>query len=96
MVGINPNIKYAACPICKNLPENLRNGINQYYGKVPIERWEELIKIRNKALCTYTLEKRIEIYENVNGSITIDFHARCLNCGARWDFKQTISEGSDL
>lgn len=96
MVGTNPNIKYTICPICKNLPEHLRGGIEQFYGKVPIEKWKELEEIQNRALSVHPLEEIIRTYENMDGSITIDFHAKCLNCDARWDFKKSIPEGSDF
>lgn len=95
MVGIKPNVKYRECPICKNLPEKLRGGIEQYYGKVPIEKWKELVEIQNKASAVRSLEEIIRTYENIDGSITIDFHARCLNCGARWDFERKVLEGSE-
>ncbi len=74
------------CPICHNLPEEHRNGIDHLYGKIPQEDYDKLKKEIEKLRVIETVREDYELYLNEDGTAHIDFYAKCQTCGASWEF----------
>jgi hypothetical protein len=81
------------CPICNNLPEKYRNGIDHLYGKLTKDEFE-LAHIDFKALQNeYTLKvyHEVAISDTIENSLELSVFAICENCKSEWNFKTNIS-----
>jgi len=81
---------WLSCPVCQGLPEKLKKGYKQYYGKVPEDEYNKLKLEHEKAV--HKLPVRVDYEYNLNADLTIslNFHARCDLCNAEWDHKGTV------
>ena len=79
---------WTVCPICHNLPEEWRNGIDYLYGKIPRKKFQEIEK-EYEALQIETVREDWNIGLDDDGAVSIHYSAECHNCGAKWHYKKT-------
>lgn len=81
--------RWSSCPICHNLPEKYRNGIEHMYGVVPLNEFlklkEECENLKNES----TVREDYELYIDNDGTLSISYFGKCDNCGAEWTFTKT-------
>ncbi len=75
---------YVLCPVCKGLPENLRNGVKQFYGKVDEKEYERLKKEYKLKSESNPVGVDYEYGINADGTISLGFFAECGVCHATW------------
>lgn len=72
------------CPVCHGLPEKLRNGYKQYYGKVSEEEYEKLKKEYESKSGEHPVRVDYEYTIGLDGEICLFFSAHCEKCNATW------------
>lgn len=72
------------CPICNNLPEEWRNGIDHLYGKVPLKEFKEIETKYNKLKSEKTVREDYEVGLDNDGTAWVSFYLKCQTCGAEW------------
>ncbi len=81
---------YDKCPICNGIRQSLKERLNNAYGKVPENEYNE-IKEQVKASTDKT---SVSVYYEITllevGQIKISLSAKCKICGAEWEKDVTI------
>lgn len=75
---------WITCPVCHGLPDHLKEGYRQYYGKVSEEEYEDLkAEFRLKSESNPV---RVDYDYSINADLTITFNffAECEKCHAKW------------
>ena len=77
---------WAMCPICRNLPEEWRDGIDHLYGKISLEEFHQTEE-KYKALQTETVREDYDIGLLDDGLVHVGYLGVCQNCGAEWEYQ---------
>ena len=83
------------CPLCNNLPEEWRNGIDHLYGTVSREQFKEIELKYNELKAVATVREDYECVLNYDGTANFSFFAKCQNCGATWTMESRVSAEVD-
>jgi len=74
------------CPVCHNLPEEYRGGIDHLYGKISREEFSKLEKEIAELENIATVREDYELGLNDDGTAYIFFAAKCETCGTEWNY----------
>jgi hypothetical protein len=81
---------WLSCPICKGLPENLRDGVEQFYGKVDSKEYEVLKKEYTVKSKSNPVRVDYEYALHADGTISLGLWAQCNNCNAEWKHQGVV------
>ena len=79
---------YRKCPVCKNRPDEYKDGIEPLYGKIPIEEFIEMEDRLKYLERVETVKIYYEITMEEDKTMSIDVSAQCEVCGAVWKLKE--------
>ncbi|MGP8322459.1 MAG: hypothetical protein ACT6FG_00460 [Methanosarcinaceae archaeon] len=80
---------WSQCPICHNLPEKYRNGIEHMYGVLPLDEFLALKEECERLKKEYTVREDYEFDLGSDGTLSVSYFGKCQTCGAEWEFTKT-------
>ena len=81
---------WRSCPVCQGLPDKLKTGYKQFYGKVPEEEYNILKDEYESAMQSNPVRVDIEYGLNADGTISLGLFAKCGICGAEWNHQGLV------
>lgn len=87
---------WGVCPICQNLPEEWRKGIDYLYGDIPLKEFKVVEEEYNKLKQIETVREDYEVGLNNDGTAYVSFLAVCEACGAEWVYSKKNIHASNL
>lgn len=87
---MSENKYHHECPMCHGLPEDVRGGQSQYYGKVSEEEYNRL---RSKIEAVQNLRSigiSYEIILNADKTLLLNLYAECDICHTKWEHQGVV------
>lgn len=81
--------RWSTYPICHNLPDQWRNGIDHLYGQLPQKNYLKVVAECKRLSEECTVREDYEIVLGDDGTVSIVYSGMCDNCGASWEFMKT-------
>lgn len=76
------------CPVCHNRPEDCPEGIDNLYGKIPLEEFLAKKKTLDALEKQYVVRGDYGVSLNDDRTVSVDLCFVCTNCGATWEYEK--------